>query len=84
MAFYILQHGWYMQSNSVVAPFNVFATSRSCGNIRCFDQNYQPGKITLQVSVLIFKYLCLLDKVTCAVFLAFEKWYGCLVKALII
>ena len=42
---------------SVAELFNMLATSRSCGNIRCFDQNYQPGKITLQVSVLIIKYL---------------------------
>ena len=26
----------------------------------------------------------LLDKVTCAVFLTFEKWYGCVVKGLVI
>ena len=42
---------------SVVALFNMLATSRPCGNIRYFDQNYQPGKINLQVSVLIIKYL---------------------------
>ena len=57
MAFYVLQHGWYMQNNSVAAPFSMLSTSRSCGNICYFDQNYQPGKITLQVSVLIIKYL---------------------------
>ena len=57
MAFFVLQHGWYMQNNSVAAPFNMLATRRSCGNIRCFDQNYQPGKIILQVSVLIIKHL---------------------------
>ena len=34
----------------------MLAASRSCGNI-CFDQNYQPDKITLQDSVLIIKYL---------------------------
>ena len=56
MAFYVLQHGWYIQSNSVAA---LLATNRSCGgNIRCFDQNYQPGQITFrQVSVLIIKCL---------------------------
>ena len=32
-------------------------TSWPCGNIRYFDQNYQPGKITLQVLVLIIIYL---------------------------
>ena len=41
----------------VVALFNMLAISRSCGNICCFDQNYLPGKITLQVLVLIIKYL---------------------------
>ena len=55
MAFYVLQHGWYMQNNSVAALFNMLAANRSCGNI-CFDQNYQPGKITSD-SVLIIKYL---------------------------
>ena len=57
MAFYALQHAWYEQNNSVAAPLNMLATSRSCGSITCFDQNYQPGKITLQVSVLIINYL---------------------------
>ena len=42
---------------SVAALLNMLATSMSGGNIRCFDQDYQPGKITLQVSVLIIKYL---------------------------
>ena len=55
MAFWVLQHGSYMQNKSVAASLNMLATS--CGNMRCFDQNYQPGKITLQVSVLIIKYL---------------------------
>ena len=57
MAFLCLQHGWYMQNNSVAALLNMLATISSCGNILCFDQNYQSGKITLQVSVLIIKYL---------------------------
>ena len=57
MAFCVLQHGWYMQNNSMAAPFIMLATSRSCGNIRYFDQNYQPGKIAIQVSVLIIKFL---------------------------
>ena len=42
---------------SVAALFNMLAASRPCGNILCFDQNYRPGKITLQASVLIIKYL---------------------------
>ena len=54
MGFYVIQHGWYKQNNSV-------ATRRSYGKIRCFDQNYQPGKITLQISVLIIKYLVALS-----------------------
>ena len=45
MAFYVLQHGWYKQNNWVAALFNMLATSWSYENI-CFDQNYQPGKIT--------------------------------------
>ena len=57
MAFYVLQHGWYMQNNSVAAPFNMLVTSRSYGNLRCFDQNCQPDYITFQVSVLIIQYL---------------------------
>ena len=62
----------------------MLATNRSYENICCFGQNYQPGKVTLQVTVLIIKYLVAvhLDKVTCAVFLGFEKWYGCVVKGL--
>ena len=42
---------------SVAVLFSMLATSSSCGNIRCFDQNYHIGKITLQVSVLFIKYL---------------------------
>ena len=41
---------------SVAARFSMLAISTSCRNIRCFDQNYQPGKITLQFPVLISKY----------------------------
>ena len=42
---------------SAAVLFNMLATSRSCGNIHCFVRNYQPGKITLQVSVLIINYV---------------------------
>ena len=66
-----------MQNNSIAAPFIMLATSRSCRNIHCFDPNNQPGKITLQVLVL-----CLLDKVKCAVFWVFEKWYAYVLKRL--
>ena len=52
MAFYVLQHGWCLQNNSTC-----WQQAGHFGNILCFDQNYQPGKITLQVSGLIIKYL---------------------------
>ena len=42
-----------MQNNSLAVLLNIPTTSRLLGNVRCFDQNYQPGKITLQVSFLI-------------------------------
>ena len=32
------------------------AATRSCGNIQCSSQHYQPGKITSQVSVLFYEY----------------------------
>ena len=69
-SFYVLQHGWYMQNNSVVALLNMLAISRLSGNIHCFDRKYHPGNITLQVSVQIIKYLvpCLLGCVTCCIF----------------
>ena len=57
MDFYVLQHVWHIQNNSVAALFNMLAKGKSCGNIHCFGQNYKSGKITLQVSVLIIKYL---------------------------
>ena len=56
MAFCVLQRGWYMQNNLMAAPFNMLATSSSCGNKRYFDQNYQPGMIAIQVSVLIIRF----------------------------
>ena len=37
---------------TLAALFNMLATSRSCGNICCFNQNYLLRKITLQDSVL--------------------------------
>ena len=42
-------------------------------NIRCFDENYQPGKITLQISVLVIESIIaapfsIMDGVTCAIF----------------
>ena len=55
MAFYVLQYGWHMQNNLVAAMLAKLVIM--WGNICCFDQNYQPGKIALQDSVLIIKYL---------------------------
>ena len=57
MAFYVLQYDWYIQNNTVAALFNVLATSRLCGYIRCFYEKYQPSKITLHLLVLIIEYL---------------------------
>ena len=57
MVFYIIEYGWYMQSNAVAAPFNMLATCRSCRNIRYFNKSYQPGKRIIQVSVSNIKYL---------------------------
>ena len=48
----------------------LLATSRSYRNTRCFDQNYQSCKITLQVSVLSIECLLAADGVTCIIFLA--------------
>ena len=56
MTFHVLQHGWYMQSNSVAAMFNMLETRRSCGNM-LLDENYHPPKIILEDSVLIIKSL---------------------------
>ena len=46
-----------MYNESVTDVFNILATSRSCGNIHCSYQHYQPGKINLQVLVLMIEYL---------------------------
>ena len=46
-----------MHNESVADVFNILATSRSCGNIHCSYQHYQPGKINLQVLVLMIEYL---------------------------
>ena len=43
--------------DSVAEAFNILATSRSCGNIHCSHQHYQPGEITLNFSVLMIEYL---------------------------
>ena len=43
--------------DSVTEVFSILATSRSCRNIHCSYQHYQPGKITLNFSVLMIEYL---------------------------
>ena len=52
-------------NNSGAAVFNMLATSKLCGNIWFFDQNYQPGKTNSYVSVLMIEYL---------VAVSFELW----------
>ena len=37
--------------------FSILETSRSCGNVHCSYQQYQPGKITLHFAVLRIEYL---------------------------
>ena len=44
-----------MFNDSGTTVFNILATSRSFGNIHCSYQYYEPGEITLQVSVLMIK-----------------------------
>ena len=43
----------------------------SCGNIHRSYQHYQPGKITLQVSVLMIEYL-VATSYECAIFCGFN------------
>ena len=45
--FFCFTTGLVNVNNSLAAAeVNMLATSKSCGNIRCFDQHYQPGKMT--------------------------------------
>ena len=44
-----------MFNDSGAAVFNILATSKSFGNTHCSYHHYQPGKITLQVSVLMIE-----------------------------
>ena len=44
--------------DSAAEVFSILATRRSCGNIHCSYQRYQPGKITLHYfSELMIEYL---------------------------
>ena len=42
-----------MFNDSRAAVFNILATGRPLGNIHCSYQHCQPGKVTLQASVLM-------------------------------
>ena len=46
-----------MYNDSVAEVFNILATTRSFGNINYSYQHYEPGKMTLLVSVLMNEYL---------------------------
>ena len=46
--------------DSMAEVFSILAASKSCGNIHCSYQHYQPGKITIYqpfFSVLMTEYL---------------------------
>ena len=45
-----------MYNDSVTEVFNILAISKLSENIHCSYQDYQPSKITLQVSVLMIEY----------------------------
>ena len=55
--FHIFQYDQEMHNDSVAEVFNILATRRSLGNMHYSYQHYQPGKITLQVSVLMIEYI---------------------------
>ena len=46
-----------MYNDSVAEVSNILATSRSCRNTHSSYQRYQPGKITLQISLLMIENL---------------------------
>ena len=62
-----------MWNNSVAAVSSTLATRRSLANICCFDQNYQLGKMTLQVLIQMIEYLfaapLIMDAVICVLLL---------------
>ena len=85
----------WMWNNPVAAVFNMLATSRSYGNIRCCNKNYRPDKITLKLSVLRMEYLLAeIYKLWMVYFFGFncywsrnrdtEKWYTWVVKGTVI
>ena len=54
-----------MYNDSSAEVFNILETSRSSRNIHCSFEHYQPGKITLQVLVLMIE---------CLVAISYELW----------
>lgn len=82
----------------MAAVSSMLATRRLLANICCFDQNYQIGKITLQVLIQMIEYLfaapLIMDAVIFALLLPLiccfnrnrdrGKWYAGMVKGLII
>ena len=46
-----------MYTDSVAEVFDILATSSSCGNMHYSYQHCKPGKMALQVSVLMIEYL---------------------------
>ena len=57
----------------MAAVSSILATRRSLANICCFDQNYQLGKMTLQVLIQMIEYLfaapLIMDAVICVLLL---------------
>ena len=57
----------------MAAVSSILATRRLLANICCFDQNYQLGKMTLQVLIQMSEYLfaapLIMDAVICALLL---------------
>ena len=48
---------WQQAGHVEIHIVLINATSRSCRNTHCSYQRYQPGKITLQISVLMIENL---------------------------
>ena len=63
-----------MQNNSLATVPNMLATNKSRGNIHCFNQKYQLGKIAFRFLVQVIEYFVadfwIKDGVTCTILLA--------------
>ena len=58
-------------NDSGAAVFNIFATSRSSGNMFLFDISTQAGKITFEYWISFSSYIIwIMDDVKCAIFVA--------------